>query len=178
MTGTSARENLADIRRFVQEQLISVRDRRPLIVDVGAGQGTYAEALDGLPVTLEAVEAWGPSVERLRARGRYRSIYAQDIREAGGRGLYQGVDLVIFGDVLEHLTIHDAHVVWDKAYEWAKFVMASVPNSPYPQGAIDGNHLEEHLILDPVRELIPHLPEPFAVYEYPVTNMYIWKRGS
>lgn len=176
MTGTSARENLADVRAFV-EGLIEP-GHRPLVLDVGAGSGTYADALFGLPVIMEAVEAWPPAVERLKADRRYAIVYDNDIREAAGPALFRGVDVVIFGDVLEHMTTHQAHVVWDRAYQAGAYVIVSVPNSPYPQGAIDGNHLEEHLILDPVRELIAFLPEPQQVWEYPVTNTYIWKREA
>jgi hypothetical protein len=173
VTGTSARENLADVRAFVEG--LGGSGYSLNVLDVGAGQGTYADALAGLPIILEAIEAWEPAAARLRDDDRYTFVYQYDVRARPV--LFRGtLDVVIFGDVLEHMSIHDAHVVWDGAYSCGAWVIVSVPNSPYPQGAIDGNHLEEHLILDPVRELIAFLPEPQQVWEYPVTNTYLWKK--
>lgn len=183
MSGTSARENLQDVQNYVNDLIQKKRSAdgewsnwTPIIIDVGAGSGTYADALFDTGAILEAVESWPPTVAALLADPRYRYVYEGTIQECGGRGLYQGATVGIFGDVLEHLTIHDAHVVFAEARRWLDHIIVSVPNSPYPQGAIDGNHLEEHLILDPVKELIPFLPEYQERWDYPVTSTFIWKR--
>lgn len=178
-SGTSAKENLVAFRSFVEQALCQPGALRPspLILDVGAGQGAYADALAGLSVVIEAVEAWEPTIKRFGLEEKYSFVYHTDVRDLK-RSAFMATDLVIFGDVLEHLPLHDAHVIWDLAYSAEGYVLASVPNSPYPQGAIEGNHFEEHLILDPVRDLIEHLPEPIDVWEYPVTSTFIWKKGS
>lgn len=186
MTGTSARENLVDVREYV-ELLVKQREERGAedsleIVDVGAGQGTYADALWGIEgIRLLAVESWMPSAERLRSDYRYAGVITSDIRSRPCLNMLQNFTedfVVVFGDVLEHMTIHEAHVVWDAAWRSGAHVIVSVPNSPYPQGAIDGNHLEEHIILDPIPELIEHLPQPQWRYDYPVTSTFIWKKDS
>lgn len=178
MTGTSARENLADVLKYV-ESLLTQAPPPPevdklIVMDIGAGQGTYAEALAPIRdrLVLEAVEVWEPSLEHLREI--YDNVWPLDIR--ANPVLFSGADVVIFGDVLEHMTVHEAHLVWARARNVGAAIIVSVPNSPYPQGAIDGNHYEEHKILDPVTELIADLPVPDDTWEYPITNTYIWHK--
>lgn len=180
MTGTSARENLADVCKYVSAML---PERPPLpevdklvVIDVGAGQGTYAEALAPIrdQIMLEAIECWGPSITKFDLVHKYDNVWQVDARTS--MPIFNGADVVIFGDVLEHMTVHEAHLVWDRAYRANASVIVSVPNKPYPQGAIDGNHYEEHIILDPVNELIKDLPVPDDTWEYPITNTYVWNR--
>lgn len=185
-SGTSARENLADVREYVElltKQIKATGTDVPgvFVLDVGAGQGTYADALHGIEdLCLIAMETWKPSVERLRAGHRYDSVIECDVRTERGLNLLRGQDetaVIIFGDVLEHMTAHEAHVVWDAAYSSGAHVIVSVPNKPYPQGAIDGNHLEEHIILDPIPELIDHLPPYTTRWDYVVTSTFVWKKA-
>lgn len=174
MTGTSARENLQDVQNWLLDKF--PLSHVPVVLDVGAGGGTYADALASTHAVLEAVEVHPPTVAALRRDARYSYVYDTDVRSARFGKLCKDADVVIFGDVLEHLSIHDAHVVWDRAYQSGAYVVVSIPNSHYPQGEIDGNVHEIHLIEDPVKELIPFLPEYDEVWKYPITNTYIWRR--
>lgn len=175
--GTSARENLQDVHDYVKalcEAYVPTGYNPTLrVLDVGAGCGTYADALAGLPITLEAVEVWPETVEALKKDARYAWVYDADVRHVAG--VFEGYHVVIFGDVLEHMSVHEAHVVWDRAARSGATIIVSVPNSHYPQGALYGNEHERHLIEDPVKELIMHLPIPTETWEYLVTNMYAWE---
>ncbi len=60
---------------------------------------------------MDAVEAYGPNLRLLNG---YRKFFRADIR--GFR--YDRYDLIIFGDVLEHLSVEDAQTVPD--YAWPR----------------------------------------------------------
>jgi hypothetical protein len=175
VTGTSARECLSDVRRFVQ-QLAAGKPDGFIICDIGAGQGTYWEVLHDIPgVAMEAIEVWEPSIKQFHLDEKYAFVTLGDIRTLGSLH-FAGTDMFIAGDVLEHMEVQEAVDVFMKAYNTGAWVVVSIPNSPYPQGAVDGNHYEEHLILDPMVELIPLLPQPEVRWDYPVTNCLIFKR--
>jgi 2-polyprenyl-3-methyl-5-hydroxy-6-metoxy-1,4-benzoquinol methylase len=174
MTGTSAAENLTDLKGFVY-LLAQGKPDGFIIMDIGAGQGLYYNVLHDIPgVQMEAIEVWEPSVEAFKLREKYAFVWSIDVRNLPDMA-YAQTDMVIMGDVLEHLPVEDAVKVFMQAYNSGAWVVVSVPNSHYPQGAIDGNHYEEHLILDPPKELIPHLPTAEVFWDYPVTNTYIYK---
>lgn len=164
--GVSAFENEKFVKDFVAV------NKFKKILDVGAGSGYYGRILKNSTAVLDAAEIWEPSVKYLLTTGWYNWITSLDIREYEYElGVY---DLVIFGDVLEHLSIEDAIRVFIYAHSHAKYVLVSIPNSLYPQEALYGNDHERHLIEDPVADLIPLLPEAFITHEFDTTNTYIW----
>ena len=58
-------------------------------------------------------------------------------------------DVVILGDVAEHMTAEDASLLWDRASAAArKAVYLSIPIIHYPQGEIEGNPHEHHVVDD------------------------------
>lgn len=87
------------------ERMIVEEIRRmnyPTILDVGAGSGKWGQLLKDIAV-VDAVEVW-PANARSIPDGLYRSIYEKDIAFFAYQDLYPGVyDVVILGDVLEHL---------------------------------------------------------------------------
>lgn len=176
-SGNSARENLLDVRNWVQE-LAQANSSHLHVLDVGAGMGAYYDALQHVQgiQRFDAVEVWEPSIITYNLPEKYDMVYANDVRKMSPL-LWAEWDLVIFGDVLEHLSVEEAIEVFNRAYNGSQYVLVSVPNSPYPQGALEGNHAEEHLILDPLRELMPHLPEPMEVWHYPVTDTLIYSKA-
>src|SRR6185503_14037275 len=102
---------------------------------------TYAHVLAGLALTMDAVEIWRPYIRRYDLHRLYRRVLHKDIRE---HNIF-AYDLVIFGDVLEHMTRLEALACWLKARQQARYVMMSVPIIHYPQGASHGNPYEEHV---------------------------------
>lgn len=131
----SIRENDDDLREFVSRNGIST------VLDVGPGRGTYARVLAPLSLTMDAVEIWQPYIARYQLRSKYRIVTVRDIR----KWRKFDYDLVIFGDVLEHMTRAEALVVWARAKSQARWVMMSVPIIHYPQEASHGNPHEEHV---------------------------------
>ena len=53
------------------------------------------------------------------------------------------------GDVAEHMDVPDAQILWSKASEAArKAIYLSIPIIHYPQGHIEGNPHEHHVVDD------------------------------
>lgn len=110
------------------------------VLDVGAGEGTYLELAHRRGQHWTAVEAWEPYVSEYQLAERYDRVIVGDVRSIE----WPDVDLVIFGDVLEHMTHADALQVWNESRKHARHVLLSLPIIPYPQGPIGGNPYEEH----------------------------------
>jgi hypothetical protein len=72
-------------------------------------------------------------------------------------------DLVILGDILEHMSESDAINLWDKISKQAKYAIISIPIIHYHQDAINGNpyevHVEEDWTVERVLEKFSHIVE-------------------
>jgi hypothetical protein len=72
-------------------------------------------------------------------------------------------DLVILGDILEHMSESDAITLWDKISKQAKYAIISIPIIHYHQDAINGNpyevHVEEDWTVEKVLEKFSHIIE-------------------
>lgn len=172
----SVRENDAHVRAFVSSHVIDTA------LDVGPGEGTYHRILSDLIPDMDAVEIWEKNITDFSLRNRYRAVAHADIREYidvvdtyDTPSITGPYDLIIFGDVLEHMSVSDAIIVFQKALDRAPYVLVSVPIHHFPQEPIDGNEAERHLIEDPRRELIPYLGKPLYQWEYAVTGTYIYR---
>lgn len=122
------------------------------VTDVGPGEGTYAKlfrpAHHGIWWT--AIEIHKPYIRRYglkntKARtGMYDEVHNLDARVAPDH-LYHR-DLVIFGDVLEHMARGDAVDLLHKAEAVGAWnILVSLPIVEAPQGEVDGNPHEEHV---------------------------------
>ena len=134
---TSSRENAP----WMLDQILS----RPItrILDVGAGKGTYAAELRaiGYEGHITASEIWTAYVELFGLRGLYDDVYVEDVRT---RATFD-YDLVIMGDVLEHMTKDDATDVWGKVRTQAHHALLAIPIVHFPQGEEYGNPFEAHV---------------------------------
>lgn len=114
------------------------------ILDIGVGYGTYARELRPfLPdCKFVGVEIFEPYVGRYELEDWYDELIIGDAREIE----FPESDIVIAGDVLEHMRLDQAAAVWEKARKAARqAVFVSVPIVEYPQGAFEGNEHEAHL---------------------------------
>ena len=118
------------------------RDAR--ILDVGACDGNWRRLLPEYP-NMDAVEAYGPNLGLLHG---YRAVYHADIRDFA----YSAYDLIILGDIIEHLTVPDAQKVLAYAAERCADMVVAVPFL-YHQGAIYGNPFEVHIQDDLTAEI-------------------------
>ena len=116
-------------------------------LDVGACDGKWHSLL-GDYLTMDAVEIWEPNVTYHQLQNKYRRVYCMDID-----GLrYDWYDVIIFGDVIEHMYTDKAQRVLDYARERCGDMIIGVPFC-YRQDAIYGNPYEKHIQDDLTPEL-------------------------
>lgn len=140
----------------------AVRDGYPpdvtAILDVGAGWGKYRDLLPEYPA-MDACEAWRANIRDENLWGRYRHVHHGTIQSLID-DIADAYDVLIFGDVLEHLDVPDAQAVIRKTAFWCSDMFVVVPYL-YEQGEEHGNHYECHLqpdlTPDVMRERYPQL---------------------
>lgn len=118
------------------------------MLDVGVGAGIYGILFgDHFPGAQRiGVEIWEPYVWRFCLRDIYHRLIVGDIRTLAP---WPAVDVVIFGDVIEHMAQDEARKVWATAREVAgKAVYLAIPIVHYPQGPWAGNPHEAHVVDD------------------------------
>jgi len=148
----SAIEGKKQIKEWVES-----REDIKTIVDVGPGEGTYYNLL-GKDYEWIGVEAFQPYVEEYKLRDKYDKIIVADVNDID---LPEG-DLIIFGDVLEHMSKEQAVLLLDRASKY-KHVIASVPIGEWPQGAVNDNEYEIHRATWFMRELETDLFKDFDI---------------
>ncbi|WP_442803644.1 class I SAM-dependent methyltransferase [Streptomyces pseudogriseolus] len=122
------------------------------VCDVGPGEGTYAKLFRPVyrGVWWTAIEIHRPYIRRFglkntaKRRDMYDEVHNLDAREAPEHLFHR--DLVIFGDVLEHMPREDAVALLHKAEQadcWN--ILVSLPIVESEQGEVDGNPHEAHL---------------------------------
>jgi 2-polyprenyl-3-methyl-5-hydroxy-6-metoxy-1,4-benzoquinol methylase len=143
------------------------------VLDVGAGQGVYLDLIReslGNDVIVTAVEVWQPYIDQFNLQNRYDYLYPIDVREMTSFNY----ELVILGDILEHMTEQDAISLWDRISKEATYAIISIPIIHYHQDAINGNPYEVHVeedwntqkVLEKFHSIIEHV-------EFPVTGVFV-----
>lgn len=129
------------------------------VLDVGAGQGKYRIVLDDYP-NVDGVEIHEATATREQLSEIYRQLVIDDACSAL-RGLMSNYtqfcyqrdddelpekpyDVVIFGDVLEHMNVADAQCAVTDALIVASDIFVIVPYL-YPQEPHDDNEYQRHL---------------------------------
>jgi hypothetical protein len=114
------------------------------ILDVGPGAGKYGLlAKEVLPdVELSCIEVWEPYITEFNLLGIYSKPHIGDVRFHKDFKY----DLVILGDVLEHMALEESATLWELIKSQAKAAMISIPIVHFPQGHEHGNPYEEHIV--------------------------------
>ena len=161
MLGYSTPLGKVEVRDFLYTKLHNGMK----ILDMGPGKGTYYDLL-GPTYYWSCVEIWHPAVEALQ--GKYRYIYEMDIRDFVYVDYY---DLVIFGDVLEHMSIEDAQKCIAAAKENSDSILIAFPYD-LEQGAIYGNEAERHIQYTTTPELFDKYYPGFTRIYYTEEHQY------
>jgi hypothetical protein len=156
---------------WAQEKIIEISPQT--VLDVGAGQGTYLNLIrEGLEssIVVSAVEVWQPYIDQFNLINRYDHLFAMDVRDMTDFNY----DLVILGDILEHMSESEAVSLWEKISKQAKYAIISIPIIHYHQDAINGNpyevHVEEDWTIDKVLEKFKGITE---YKKFEVTGTFI-----
>ena len=115
------------------------------VLDVGAGAGNWLDALraHGYTGNVVACEVWEPYIHDYSLDLRYTAVMRRDARDLTAAD-FARFDVVIFGDVLEHMTKAEAQTMWERA-QAARHAAIAIPIVHYCQGALNGNPHEEHV---------------------------------
>ena len=116
-------------------------------LDVGACDGKWSDLL-GDYLIMDAVEAWRPYIEKNNLIDKYRAVFECEIQNFK----YKRYDLIIFGDILEHMSADHARRVIEYAWPRCKNMVIAVPYQ-YRQGPKNGNPYEVHIQDDLTPEL-------------------------
>lgn len=140
-------------------------------LDVGACDGEYANLL-GEYLTMDAVEVWEPNIKDHKLKDKYRMVVCEDIRDFK----YIHYDLVIFGDVIEHMTVEEAQAVIEYAKEHSDMIIVAVPYR-FKQDALYGNPYERHIQDDLTEDLFMERYKGF-ICEIPYYNYgyFVWRK--
>lgn len=152
------------------------------ILDVGAGAGVYGRLIReqiagfapnvGSLKTLNAIEIWEPYISRFKLEDIYDEVFRADVREWNDFHY----DVVIFGDIFEHMSRDDALKVWTKVREQARAALISIPIIHYPQSEAEGNpyevHVEDHWTTEQILDIFDGIID---YVEFDVTGVFLAK---
>ena len=141
-------------------------------LDVGACDGKWARLLKHY-LTMDAVEIWKPNIIECGLAARYRNVFNMDIADLE----YKWYDLIIFGDVIEHMTVENAQKVIDYARGRCRDMIIGVPFQ-YPQSEIYGNPYERHIQDDLTAEIFDERYPGFEVLIQPLRNYAYYHLGG
>lgn len=109
------------------------------VLDIGAGDGVYSSMLRDKFI-VDGIEIFEPWVEKYDLKNKYRNLFIADLKDFS----FEWYDIVIMGDVLEHLSVEEAQKVIEYIYPRCKELLIAVPYQ-YEQGlADDGNIYQIH----------------------------------
>lgn len=136
---------------LVRDYVLERYDADAQIIDVGAGRGKYRILLRTYP-RVDACEIWEPTVEREGLRDLYRHVFVRDFVDLTATSWWHDTDydLIIMGDVLEHVTVDAAQLMLERV---RGDVVVVVPFM-YPQDEEDGNVYQRHIQDDLTPELM------------------------
>lgn len=133
-------------------------------LDVGACDGLWYNNLHDW-LEMDAVEIYRPNIDRNHLTAKYRNVWCNDIADFK----YDQYDVIIFGDVIEHMTVENAQKALEYAYPRCKELIVVVPFL-YRQGAAYGNQNEIHIQEDLTPELFKERYHGFRMIYRPLPN--------
>ena len=131
-------------------------------LDVGACDGKWGLLLNDYLI-MDGVEIYKPNIEKHMLWNIYRKVFDCDIKDL----TYNQYDLIIFGDVLEHMSVEDAQKVLEYAWPRCRDLIVAVPYQ-WINRSHYGNpwevHIQDDLTPENVLERYPKL-KPLFIYE-------------
>jgi SAM-dependent methyltransferase len=144
--GVSDRQTEDYVRNYICDNF----DTSARILDVGAGAGLNLDMLKDRYENIDCIEIFEPYIETYNLRNRYKKVYNQNVVDFDH---FDDYDLIIMGDVLEHLTVEDSIKVLERIDKTKSEVFIQVPYQ-YVQGIENNNVYEIHIQDDLTREIM------------------------
>lgn len=155
----------ATYKKEITDYLKSNFDKNAKILDVGAGEGTYLPFLQDYFTNIEAVEVFKPNIDNFHLEERYKKVYNINIIDFK----YDFYDIIIFGDVIEHLEVNDAQKVLKYALNRCKEMIVAVPYLSI-QGIEEENiyeiHKQDDLTDEIMKQRYPYLKNVYKNEKY------------
>jgi len=156
------------------------------VTDVGPGEGTYAKLMRPVHegVWWTGIEVHRPYIKKYRlnstkTRRMYDELHVEDVRESESHLFHR--DLVIFGDLLEHVERDDAVALLQRAEAAGAWnILVSLPIVDSPQGEVDGNPHEAHLHqwdADDMDAVMASLGGRVETFRGGTLGVWWWNRG-
>lgn len=163
-------------RDWVAERLLKLNPRE--VVDVGPGDGTYAREMRHCTPNARwtAIEIWEPYVERFGLDKIYDKVVVSDVMDYPFSEIDM-IDVVILGDVVEHLEVADARLLLTELKSKVKNIVVSIPIVESFQGECEGNPYEAHLYQWGFDEML-ELMTPCSAWRGDVLGRYWWTQRS
>ena len=159
----------ATYKKEITDYLKKNFDSNAKILDVGAGEGTYLPFLQDYFTDIEAVEVFKPNIDNFNLEQRYNKVYNINIVDFN----YEFYDIIIFGDIIEHLEVKEAQKVLKYALNRCNEMVVAVPYLA-PQGIEEGNvyeiHKQDDLTDEIMKERYPYLK---CVYKNDLYGYYL-----
>lgn len=161
------------------------------VTDIGPGEGTYAKLFRPVyeGVWWTGIEIHKPYVAKYKlksskARKMYDEIHVEDARESEAHLFHR--DLVICGDVLEHMPPEGAVTLLARIAdgpedaEGAWNILVSLPIVESTQGEVDGNPHEAHVhqwTADEMDDVLASLGGNVDSFRGSTLGCWWWSRG-
>lgn len=149
----------------VCKHIIKTQPQSSKILDAGAGSGKYGAMLRMWFNNIDALEIFEPYIEQFNLKEIYNNVYNDNIIHFD----IAEYDYIIMGDILEHLSVEDAHNLITKIHLGGKKCLVAIPYT-MEQGEVNGNIYETHLQPDLTHDVFlfryPMLKELYRNHEY------------
>lgn len=159
-------EGKTEVCSWIRERF----DKNSTILDVGACDGKWRMMLTEYQ-NMDAVEIFPANAAQITPI--YRSTFCEDIKGFE----YIFYDLIIFGDVIEHMSVENAKSVLEYASKRCRDMIVAVPFL-YPQEALYGNPWEKHIQDDLTPEVFAERYPGFSVIYQTGNYAYYHKEGT
>lgn len=119
------------------------------ILDIGAGVGTYSKLLRDMGYRMDGMEVWLPYVVEYKLNELYDNVIIGNVMNYD----ISKYDVIILGDVLEHLSVEDGLELMGRIESNGQMCIVAVPYK-LEQGVVDGNEYEVHKQSDLTHEIV------------------------
>ena len=142
------------------------------VLDIGCGSGGYYKLLK--PTNEKAfwigVEIFKPYINQFKLKDMYDIVINQN---AFHTPAMQGIDLVILGDVLEHMERREAIKVYTRFAKSSKYVLVALPLGVHKQGIVNANINEKHISTWYHKDVIEYFKGVREYYKGPNKGVYL-----